>query len=821
MALAPGTVVDRYTVDSVLGQGGMAVVYKVKHNQLGSWHALKVLTISSDSIRQRLVQEGRVQASLAHPNIVAVTDILDVNGAPGLVMEYITGSSLDHLIVQNKPDAAEAERLFRGILSGVTHAHALGVVHRDLKPANVMLFTGGGQLIPKVADFGLAKAVADDSGGGMGQTRSGVAMGTPAYMAPEQIRDAKNVDERADVFSLGCILYELFVGKPPFAGPDLLTIFNLVASGEFTPIDSLVPDVPAHIKNAIDGCLQVDRDRRLASGEAISKVLDGEPWQLVAPPAPAMGNTISVEDFTGDAALGSVAMSGVPQEGQAAVEAGGSDAGTGTLAPNTQGALDATSGSLKPVSSPSIAGTAAKGGLAVMGLGTVVLGGVALLGLVGVGLAGGWYYAQTSAAARMHTFLQLRTNGEVTFQTLAWRPGGVTLTGVRVTGADGQPVAAIGKVRLDGSWGAGEWELSHVELRGFQGDLRRNEQGWVVPEATAALLTGNIKARDAGFVINVDSLTVPDGKVKYRGAEQDLEMSWDALELTDFVVSARDPAGWDTAGGRAAGLAIETDQPLLKATSIDLDDGVVSVSDAQIWATIGTGGWVELPEAMRWQVVKYAGGFASAPIREPWYGLDATWLPGHLSQLKLDSATVHLTDRYNAYPEKDWEVVLDTANIGPINGHRLPYSMSGRVADASLSTSGDIRMDGLLRGSGSIRSLDVTRLGPYLVASNEAYGVSIDGGVLTADLEYSLMGPAFTGGIEGTIGQPSLGEVPGARTTSRTQRLLGNRAKATVSGGVSGDINGRRFGIIDSYVHHVGDAIFEPAGGAVKVKRGR
>jgi len=120
VSLKAGTVVDRYTVEEVLGQGGIAVVYKVRHNTLQSSHALKVLTLTSNAIRQRLIQEGRVQASLRHPNILSVTDIVEVDGAPGLIMEYVEGPTLENLLRdEGRLPFERAERIALGIIAGV------------------------------------------------------------------------------------------------------------------------------------------------------------------------------------------------------------------------------------------------------------------------------------------------------------------------------------------------------------------------------------------------------------------------------------------------------------------------------------------------------------------------------------------------------------------------------------------------------------------------------------------------------------------------------------------------------------------------------
>ncbi len=284
MHLSIGDTIERYQVERLLGQGGMAAVFQVRHTTLGTRHALKVLTITRRSVSERLVQEGVLQAQLRHPHIVAVTDVLEIDGSPGLLMEFIDGGSLHDLLVQGPVPLEQAEQLFRGVLDAVEYAHEQGVIHRDLKPANVMLATSPAGLVPKVADFGLAKLLAEEEPVGRKATRSGIAMGTPSYMAPEQIRSAKHVDHRADVFALGCILYELVSGREAFPGEDMLDIFNQVVSGSFAPVSSLDGEVPTRIDLAIRGALQVDPERRTQTAADLRRILDGEAF----PEAPAV-----------------------------------------------------------------------------------------------------------------------------------------------------------------------------------------------------------------------------------------------------------------------------------------------------------------------------------------------------------------------------------------------------------------------------------------------------------------------------------------------------------------------------------------------------
>ncbi|MEZ4322924.1 MAG: serine/threonine-protein kinase [Myxococcota bacterium] len=290
--LQSGEVVDRYAIERVLGQGGMAVVYLVTHQQLGSQHALKVLTVGSKAITERMLQEGRVQARLRHPNIVAVHDVLDIAGQPGLLMEYVDGPSLDGFLMKHPhPEPSLAFELFLGTLEAVAYAHEQGLVHRDMKPGNILLQRVADRWIPKVTDFGLAKLVEGDQN--LSKTRSGVAMGTPAYMSPEQIRDAKTVDARGDVFALGCILYELYTGAQAFYGEDILEIFNKVAAGDFTAPRELNPDIPDAVEACILGALRTRKEERIPDCSVMRDVLLGKTtrWNRRVP---------SQETFVGD-----------------------------------------------------------------------------------------------------------------------------------------------------------------------------------------------------------------------------------------------------------------------------------------------------------------------------------------------------------------------------------------------------------------------------------------------------------------------------------------------------------------------------------------
>jgi serine/threonine protein kinase len=273
MILSAGTVIERYRVESLLGAGGHGEVWKVRHTTLGQAMALKVIRTSSAALNDRLIQEGRLQAALRHPNLLAVQDVLDVGGSPGLLLEFIDGPSLQGLLAQSRLPREEALRLFEQIALGVGHAHEAGVVHRDLKPANVLLSRVGRAYQAKVADFGLAKVLQEDAR----MTRSGMAMGTLCYMAPEQVRNAARVDQRADIFALACILYEMLRGMPPIPATDLIQYYNAILTSDWDPLSIALPDIPPALEHTIAACLRPEPEARPQDVAAMLAMMRGEP----------------------------------------------------------------------------------------------------------------------------------------------------------------------------------------------------------------------------------------------------------------------------------------------------------------------------------------------------------------------------------------------------------------------------------------------------------------------------------------------------------------------------------------------------------------
>ena len=281
--LAVGQVVERYVVEARAGRGGMGTLYRVRHKQLGSVHALKVLHRTSGSVRQRLVLEGQAQSRLRHPNVVPVTDIVDVGGAPGLIMDFVDGPTLADYLGRKAPLPLEqVDILAQQIIRGVAAAHTAGIVHRDLKPANVLLAPTDEGYVAKVIDFGLAMRLhvePDDPR----LTCPETPIGTPAYMAPEQIHDATRADIRSDIFSLGAVLYELATGKQAFEGLDVVTIYDRIRSGTYTPADQALPRLPAYMVATIARALQVDPAERFDNCQDLLNAWRDSQHTAVAP----------------------------------------------------------------------------------------------------------------------------------------------------------------------------------------------------------------------------------------------------------------------------------------------------------------------------------------------------------------------------------------------------------------------------------------------------------------------------------------------------------------------------------------------------------
>jgi serine/threonine protein kinase/Flp pilus assembly protein TadD len=253
---------DRYTVDRELGRGGMAMVYLARDRKHDRPVAIKILRpeIVVGQAAQRFLLEIQILARLQHPHILPLLDSGSTNESPPrpfYVMPYVEGETLRQRLIREGPlPVAEALRLVRETGEALHYAHGEGLIHRDVKPENVLLSQGHAL----VADFGIARAAGVAAGDRL--TRTGLSMGTPAYMSPEQAGGEPEVDARSDQYSLACMLYELLAGQPPFTAPTLAAVLSRQVLDPVPPLTTLRPGVPGPLRRAIERALaKVPADR--------------------------------------------------------------------------------------------------------------------------------------------------------------------------------------------------------------------------------------------------------------------------------------------------------------------------------------------------------------------------------------------------------------------------------------------------------------------------------------------------------------------------------------------------------------------------------
>jgi serine/threonine-protein kinase len=257
------------------GEGGMGVVYKAHHRRLNRYEAVKLLRggiVSNSRAVERFRFEAEATAALEHPHIVPVYGVGEIDGSPYFAMKWIDGGELANQIVDIHANPERIATLMAKVCRAVHHAHCHGILHRDLKPSNVLLDADGE---PNVTDFGLAKQLAHAEGSPRPDlTLTGVTLGTPSYMSPEQARGDKRITIAADVYGLGAILYELLTGRPPFTGssqPEV--ICKVVAEPPVAP-RAVVPTANRDLEAICLKCLEKDPARRYTTAEAVAEDLD-------------------------------------------------------------------------------------------------------------------------------------------------------------------------------------------------------------------------------------------------------------------------------------------------------------------------------------------------------------------------------------------------------------------------------------------------------------------------------------------------------------------------------------------------------------------
>jgi serine/threonine protein kinase len=297
-----GTILaERYEIVRRIGEGGMGAVYEGKHTVLGRQVAVKVLLekfLEKTELVARLLQEARLASAIGHENIVDVTDFgTTADGRSYVVMEFLEGESLAQVVIRDAPLAVDrCLRIARQVVSALVAAHDKGIVHRDIKPENVFLLRRGEQDFVKVVDFGVSKAVRtrDDGADMLRLTRTGMVLGTPLYMSPEQARGGDDVDVRADVWAVGVMLYECLTGEVPFRANNYLGVISQVLTQEVQPPSKLRPElgIPPAVEAVVMRAMEKDRERRYQQMSDLERDLDrllaGDPNVGISETAPAL-----------------------------------------------------------------------------------------------------------------------------------------------------------------------------------------------------------------------------------------------------------------------------------------------------------------------------------------------------------------------------------------------------------------------------------------------------------------------------------------------------------------------------------------------------
>ncbi|WP_437572476.1 protein kinase domain-containing protein [Sorangium sp. So ce542] len=301
--LLPGMLLARkYRLGRKIGQGAMGVVWAARNEATGREVALKVIARPDPSLRKRLLREAQSCGALQHPNIVNVIDVARTeSGEPCLIMELLVGDSVAALLeARRRLEAPLAARIARDVAGALGAAHAVQIVHRDLKPANVFLHrpSEAGDFVVKVLDFGVAKSLAAASGA----TSTLDVVGSPLYMSPEQLRADEDLDARADLWSLGVMLFEMLTGVRPFQGegPQLL---SQILSGEIPKVSRYLRRVDERLVRIVDRCLRRERYERFGTAEEVAR-------ELAAFVVPAAAGVGELREGAGEAERGGLRITG-------------------------------------------------------------------------------------------------------------------------------------------------------------------------------------------------------------------------------------------------------------------------------------------------------------------------------------------------------------------------------------------------------------------------------------------------------------------------------------------------------------------------------
>ena len=268
-----GSVIDNYKIVSILGEGGMGIVYKGFDIKLERFVAIKILdqqALKNSKFIERFKREAKNQAKLNHPNIVPVYGFTEFNGLLGIIMEFVAGETLEHVIERkSKLELAEAIGILKQVLAGVGFAHSKGFIHRDLKPSNIIINYEG---IAKIMDFGISKSLHDVKA----ITKTGTKLGTVLYMSPEQIK-AQEPTIQSDIYSLGITFYEMLCGKTPFEAPTDFHIMEAHLKKNPLKLTSILDNVPPDVDIVLSKALSKTVTKRYQTCEEFSAELDSIP----------------------------------------------------------------------------------------------------------------------------------------------------------------------------------------------------------------------------------------------------------------------------------------------------------------------------------------------------------------------------------------------------------------------------------------------------------------------------------------------------------------------------------------------------------------
>jgi serine/threonine-protein kinase len=268
----------KYRVERVLGEGGMGVVVAARHLQLDQLVALKFVipsAIEEKTATERFLREAKAAVRLKSEHVAKVLDVGTLeDGAPYMVMEYLEGTDLSDVIHREAPMPFDvAADFIIQACEALSEAHSIGIVHRDLKPQNLFVTKGvGGAPLVKVLDFGISKMRQPE--GAMNLTQTATVMGSPLYMAPEQMRSARNVDNRTDIWALGVVLHEMLTRKLPFEAETMTELAIKIVQDTIAPVETLRPDVPPELAAVVAKCLEKDVTKRYPDTGELATALE-------------------------------------------------------------------------------------------------------------------------------------------------------------------------------------------------------------------------------------------------------------------------------------------------------------------------------------------------------------------------------------------------------------------------------------------------------------------------------------------------------------------------------------------------------------------